>query len=87
MVRLFPQKSSQIPRLNRLLPDWVPFHPHKWWIHTRTVYIPMSYLYGVRFKMPENDLILALREVCIRFLRLQTANVLTGAISGKLLLY
>ncbi|KAG6334196.1 hypothetical protein ID866_4896 [Astraeus odoratus] len=45
-----------------LLPDWVPFHPHKWWIHTRNVYIPMSYLYGVRFQMEENDLIRALRQ-------------------------
>ncbi|KAM6496850.1 Terpenoid cyclases/protein prenyltransferase alpha-alpha toroid [Amanita muscaria] len=45
-----------------LLPDWVPFHPHKWWIHTRTVYVPMSYLYGVRFKAEENDLILSLRQ-------------------------
>ncbi|KAG5647893.1 hypothetical protein DXG03_007817 [Asterophora parasitica] len=45
-----------------LLPDWVPFHPHRWWIHTRTVYIPMSYLYGVKFKMEENDIIRSLRE-------------------------
>lgn len=51
--------------MNRLLPDWVPFHPHKWWIHVRTVYVPMSYLYGVKYKMEENDLILSLREVCI----------------------
>jgi lanosterol synthase len=27
------------------------------------VYIPMSYLYGIRFKAPENELILSLREV------------------------
>lgn len=50
---------------SRLFPDWVPFHPHKWWIHTRNVYIPMSYLYGIRFKMEENDLIRSLREVYI----------------------
>lgn len=47
----------------RLLPDWVPIHPHRWWIHTRNVYIPMGYLYGIRFKMEENDLISSLREV------------------------
>lgn len=40
-----------------------PFHPHRWWIHCRTVYIPMSYLYALRWKMEENDLILSLREV------------------------
>ncbi|KAF9048266.1 terpene synthase [Hymenopellis radicata] len=45
-----------------LLPDSIPFHPHKWWIHTRTVYAPMSYLYGIKFKAEENDLILSLRE-------------------------
>ncbi|EMD38881.1 hypothetical protein CERSUDRAFT_112601 [Gelatoporia subvermispora B] len=45
-----------------LLPDITPFHPHKWWIHTRAVYLPMGYLYGIRFKMEENDLIRSLRE-------------------------
>ena len=40
----------------------MPFHPHKWWIHTRNVYIPMGYLYGIRYKMEENDLVLALRQ-------------------------
>ncbi|KAJ6624958.1 terpenoid cyclases/protein prenyltransferase alpha-alpha toroid [Mycena sp. CBHHK59/15] len=54
--------NNPVPPELWLLPDWLPFHPHRWWIHTRTVYVPMSYLYGVRFKMPENDLILALRE-------------------------
>ncbi|KAJ7695093.1 terpenoid cyclases/protein prenyltransferase alpha-alpha toroid [Mycena rosella] len=54
--------NNPVPPELWLLPDWLPFHPHRWWIHTRTVYVPMSYLYGIRFKMPENDLILALRE-------------------------
>lgn len=49
--------------IGRLLPKWLPFHPSRWWIHTRTVYVPMSYLYGVRFKAAEDPLILALREV------------------------
>jgi lanosterol synthase len=51
--------------LGRLLPKWLPFHPSRWWIHTRTVYVPMGYLYGVRFKAAEDPLILALREVSI----------------------
>ncbi|KAJ7880320.1 terpenoid cyclases/protein prenyltransferase alpha-alpha toroid [Mycena olivaceomarginata] len=50
--RFIYSKSSHIPRLNRLLPDWVPFHPHKWWIHTRTF----------ASKCPRTILILALRE-------------------------
>jgi lanosterol synthase len=46
-----------------LFPDWVPFHPHKWWIHVRTVHVPMTYLHGVRFTHPLNDLTRALRQV------------------------
>ncbi|KAF9221375.1 terpene synthase [Gyrodon lividus] len=53
---------NPIPPELWLFPDWLPFHPHRWWIHTRNVYIPMSYLYGHRFKMEENDLISSLRE-------------------------
>ncbi|CAE6489359.1 unnamed protein product [Rhizoctonia solani] len=53
---------NPIPPELWLLPEWLPVHPHRWWIHTRNVYIPMSYLYATRFKAPEDDLILALRE-------------------------
>ncbi|RXW23912.1 hypothetical protein EST38_g1956 [Candolleomyces aberdarensis] len=42
--------------------DWLPIHPHRWWIHVRQVFLPMSYLYGIRFTIPENDMVLALRE-------------------------
>ncbi|KAF9462942.1 terpenoid cyclases/protein prenyltransferase alpha-alpha toroid [Collybia nuda] len=54
--------NNPVPPELWVLPDWLPFHPHRWWIHTRTVYVPMSFLYGVRFKAEENDLILSLRE-------------------------
>ncbi|PBK72268.1 terpene synthase [Armillaria solidipes] len=54
--------NNPIPPELWLLPEALPFHPHRWWIHTRTVYVPMSYLYGVRFKAPEDKLILSLRE-------------------------
>ncbi|KAH8832610.1 terpenoid cyclases/protein prenyltransferase alpha-alpha toroid [Flagelloscypha sp. PMI_526] len=54
--------NNPVPPELWLLPDWIPFHPHRWWIHTRNVYIPMSYLYGVRFQAEENDLILSLRQ-------------------------
>ncbi|KDR67988.1 hypothetical protein GALMADRAFT_257537 [Galerina marginata CBS 339.88] len=54
--------NNPVPPELWLLPEWLPFHPHRWWIHVRCVYIPMSYLYGVKFKMEENDLILSLRE-------------------------
>ncbi|RDB23551.1 Lanosterol synthase [Hypsizygus marmoreus] len=54
--------NNPVPPEVWLLPDWFPFHPHRWWIHCRTVYVPMGYLYGVKFKAEEDDLILALRQ-------------------------
>jgi lanosterol synthase len=45
-----------------LLPSWLPFHPSKWWCHTRAVYIGMAYLYGVKAKAKETPLILELRK-------------------------
>ncbi|KAI8996475.1 lanosterol synthase [Trametes punicea] len=54
--------NHPVPTELWLLPDWVPFHPHRWWIHTRNVYIPMGYLYGIRYKMEETELVLALRQ-------------------------
>ena len=56
-------KSTSLDAFGRLLPQWLPFHPSRWWVHTRTIYVPMSYLYGVKFKAAEDPLILALREV------------------------
>lgn len=53
---------NSVPPEFILLPEWVPMHPHRWWIHTRTVYIPMAYLYGVRFTHPEDKITLALRD-------------------------
>ncbi|KAJ7680547.1 terpenoid cyclases/protein prenyltransferase alpha-alpha toroid [Mycena polygramma] len=45
-----------------LLPTWLPFHPSRWWIHTRVLFLPMSYLYRVRFQAAETPLTLALRK-------------------------
>ncbi|KAJ3124877.1 Lanosterol synthase (Oxidosqualene--lanosterol cyclase) [Nowakowskiella sp. JEL0407] len=45
-----------------VLPTWLPISPSKWWIHTRNVYMPMSWLYANRFQAPVDDLILQLRE-------------------------
>ncbi|KAA8912435.1 terpenoid cyclases/protein prenyltransferase alpha-alpha toroid [Sphaerosporella brunnea] len=44
------------------LPNWVPFHPWRWWVHTRQVYLPMSYMYSLKYSHPENDLTRSLRE-------------------------
>ncbi|KAJ3576453.1 hypothetical protein NP233_g413 [Leucocoprinus birnbaumii] len=54
--------NNPVPPELWLLPDWLPFHPHRWWIHTRTVYVPMSYLYGIKYTFPENDLVRELRQ-------------------------
>jgi len=31
------------------LPEWLPFHPQRWYCHTRYIYLAMSYLSGRRF--------------------------------------
>ncbi|KAJ1034980.1 hypothetical protein NDA18_000585 [Ustilago nuda] len=53
---------NPIPPELWLLPDWLPIHPWRWWIHTRMVYIPMGYLWGRRFKAEMDPLIASLRE-------------------------
>ncbi|MGR9085912.1 MAG: terpene cyclase/mutase family protein [Gammaproteobacteria bacterium] len=45
-----------------LFPKWLPFHPWRYWCHTRMVYLPMAYCYAERIKAPENELIRSLRE-------------------------
>ncbi len=44
-----------------LLPYAVPLHPARFWCHTRQVYLPAAYLYGVKARIAENDLVRALR--------------------------
>lgn len=53
---------NPIPAELWLLPNWIPFHPWRWWIHTRAVYLPMSYMYSLKYSHPENDLTRSLRE-------------------------
>jgi len=45
-----------------LFPKWLPFHPSRYWCHSRMVYLPMAYCYAKQIKAPENELILSLRE-------------------------
>lgn len=44
-----------------LLPWAVPVHPGRLWCHARMVYLPMSYLYGVRAAAPVDELIEQIR--------------------------
>lgn len=53
---------NSIPPELWLLPDWVPIHPWRWWIHTRMVYLPMGFLYGKRFRAEMDPLIASLRQ-------------------------
>ena len=48
--------------LNRLLPDWVPFHPWRWWIHMRQVYLPMGYIWSKKFSYKETPLTRQLKD-------------------------
>ncbi|KAK6354590.1 Lanosterol synthase (Oxidosqualene--lanosterol cyclase) [Orbilia brochopaga] len=52
---------NPIPPELWLLPDWFPLHPYRWWIHTRAVYLPMSYIWSKRYSRPLNPLTRALR--------------------------
>ncbi|RCV05534.1 hypothetical protein SETIT_1G091600v2 [Setaria italica] len=45
-----------------LAPQFLPFHPGKFWCLARMVYLPMAYLYGKKFVGPITPTILALRE-------------------------
>jgi len=44
------------------LPEWVPFHPHRWYCHTRCIYLGMSYLSGRGFAADLGPLRNQLRE-------------------------
>ncbi|KAI9396458.1 hypothetical protein POPTR_004G132500v4 [Populus trichocarpa] len=52
---------NPVPPEFLLFPSFLPFSPGKVWCHLRTVYTPMSYLYGKKFVGPITDLILQLR--------------------------
>ncbi len=45
-----------------LLPPSAPVHPSKLWCHTRAIHLPVSYLYGRRFRGPGGELRDALRS-------------------------
>lgn len=56
---------NSVPPEMMLLPNWSPFHPGRMWCHARMVYVPMAYLFGVRYVYETADsdpLISALRR-------------------------
>lgn len=44
-----------------LLPYALPIHPGRWWVHTRAIYLPVSYLSLIRYSCPLTDLLRELR--------------------------
>uniref|UniRef100_A0ACD6AFD3 Uncharacterized protein n=1 Tax=Avena sativa TaxID=4498 RepID=A0ACD6AFD3_AVESA len=53
---------NPIPPELFLLPSLVPIQPGRLWSHFRMAFIPMSYLYGMKFVGPTTELVLSLRE-------------------------
>ncbi|BAQ18542.1 terpene cyclase/mutase family protein [Methyloceanibacter caenitepidi] len=45
-----------------LLPTWLPAHPSRFWCHSRMIFLPMSYLYGIRAQAPLTPVVRALRD-------------------------
>jgi lanosterol synthase len=54
--------THPIPPELWLLPYALPIHPGRLWCHTRAVYLPMCYLYGLKYTAPLDETILALRQ-------------------------
>ena len=46
---------NSIPPELFMLPEWLPFHPARYYCHTRLIYLGIAYLFGVRYeaKLPE----------------------------------
>jgi squalene/oxidosqualene cyclase-like protein len=49
-----------------LLPEGLPAHPSRFWCHSRMVYLPMSYLYGIRAQAPLTPVLCAIRDEIFR---------------------
>lgn len=45
-----------------MMPQWTPWHPGKWWVHTRAVYLPMGYLSMNRVTTALNPLLEEIRS-------------------------
>ncbi|MGY6216848.1 2,3-oxidosqualene cyclase [Methylolobus aquaticus] len=50
MLGLYEYRGlNSIPPELFLLPQWLPFHPRRYYCHTRQIYLGIAYLFGVRF--------------------------------------
>lgn len=46
------QGLNAVPPELFLLPRWLPFHPRRFYCHTRLIYLGIAYLFGRRFVAP-----------------------------------
>ncbi|KAK9460011.1 terpenoid cyclases/protein prenyltransferase alpha-alpha toroid [Lipomyces oligophaga] len=53
---------NPVPPETWMLPDWLPIHPGRWWIHCRQVYLPMGYIYAKKISATLDPLLESLRE-------------------------
>ena len=46
---------NSVPPELFLLPEWLPFHPRRYYCHTRQIYLAIAYLFGLKFRavLPE----------------------------------
>ncbi|CAN6445098.1 unnamed protein product [Victoria cruziana] len=54
--------NNPLPPETWLLPYIIPLHPGRMWCHCRMVYLPMSFLYGMRFAGRTTETVLELRK-------------------------
>jgi squalene/oxidosqualene cyclase-like protein len=63
IMRLYDWEGvNPLPPELWLLPRWVPIHPARFWCHARVIYLALSYLYGRRWQIADDDLVRAIRE-------------------------
>lgn len=64
ILDLYPYRGlNAIPPELFLLPEWLPFHPRRYYCHTRLIYLGLAYLSGQRFTAAlDQDLIRTLRQ-------------------------
>lgn len=53
---------NPIPPEMFLMPRALPFHPHRYYCHTRLIYLAMAYLYGSRFRADLGGIVTELRD-------------------------
>lgn len=67
-----------------LLPQWFPIHTHRMWSYCRTVYMPMSWIYGMKFAAPEDELIRTASSLSTEFFVIKHQSLIDSILLGEL---